>query len=114
MNAKKFQVREGATKKFGERLKDSAELPRLAPFLEDKLKRKDLELETRRRTEKLLAVVGSERLFTSPSTLPWFQIIGILESIRTPEARELLASIAAAPIGTLADRAREALARLGP
>ncbi len=86
LDSETFAVREKAVKELGNLA--AAAVPDLRESLA-----KDPSLEVRRRVEDLLS--RSENRVTPPETLRRLRAIHVLEQIGTPEARRLLAELAA-------------------
>jgi WD40 repeat protein len=106
LDSKDFKIRQHATAAL-EKLGELAE-PALRKVLE-----KDCSLETRRRVERLLELIVNDQ--TPPAEVQrTLRGVWVLEQLHTPEARQLLQSLAAgAPGDRLTRDAQAALRRLG-
>jgi WD40 repeat protein len=100
--------------KYAVREKASAELsqaPEAAPTLQKQLAGKGVSLEVRRRIERVLAELRRGRAELAAGTLRWLRAIEVLERVATPEAREVLTTLArgSGPVGAEAAASLERL-----
>jgi hypothetical protein len=102
------------SERFAVRDRAAAELEKLGDLAEPQLRKVDTAkagLELRRRVEQLLQKLRGP--ITSPELLRGWRAIEVLESIGSPEARQVLSALAGgAPSARLTQEAQESLRRL--